>query len=349
MSASLIETVIAAGQGFHLDSRCSFTYHGRCSRTTLTMRRILAYGGHLLVATLAVPWLTMMAAGLVHGVFSPFLASVDTPQQLYSDHLIFLVVVVGMLLSYGISGKFSSGSALWVWIPAIAVFVFRVLQWRASGSALVGSGSLVEHFFTVNCQIRNWREAGFGERCDDKLFLTPLLIGSLSYSAGAAIGRIIHGPHPPEETAAASTAAEPSPRRIITSQLGALLALILTGSSLGGSLHAEMTGESFSWTWLFSGVLPAWLVLPINIAFWAAICFTGIGFARAELRKEEKGLLVSMVGYVLLIPVAALFARIGGTIRVVQTMLSLTAFLAALVILLSLLKERFDPQSPQGR
>ena len=36
------------------------------------MKRILAYGGHLLVATLAVPWLTMMAAGLVHGVFSPF-------------------------------------------------------------------------------------------------------------------------------------------------------------------------------------------------------------------------------------------------------------------------------------
>lgn len=313
------------------------------------MKRILAYGGHLLVATLAVPWLTMMAAGLAHGVFSPFLASVNTPQQFYSDHVIFLVVVVGMLLSYGMSGRFTSRSALWVWIPATTVFVFRVLDWRASGSALVGSGSLSEHFFTVNCQIQNWREAGFDERCHDKLFLTPLFIGSLSYSAGAAIQRFIHGPHPPKEASAVSTEGIPAPRRIFTSRLGALLALVLTGSFLGGSLHAEMTAETFSWTWLFSGVLPAWLVLPINIAFWAAIYFAGIGFARAELRKEEKGLLVSIVGNLMLIPVAALFTRIGGPIRVVQTMLSLTAFLAALAILLSLLGERSDPLSLQGR
>jgi hypothetical protein len=149
------------------------------------MKRILAYGGHLLVATLAVAWLTMMAAGLVHGVLSPFLASVNTPQQLYSDHVMLLVVVVGMLLSYGMSGTFTSKSALWVWIPATTVFVFRVLEWHASGSALVGSGSLVEHFFTVSCQIQNWREAGFGERCLDKLFLTPL---SFLFGRGLRLG-----------------------------------------------------------------------------------------------------------------------------------------------------------------
>jgi hypothetical protein len=124
---------------------------------------------------------------------------------------------------------------------------------------------------------------------------------------------------------------------------------VLTGSFLGGALHAEMTAETPSWTWLFSGVLPAWLVVPINIAFWAAIYFAGIGFVRAELRKEEKGLFVSIVGNLMLIPVAALWTRVGGPIRVVQTILSLTAFLAALAILISLLKERVDPLSPQGR
>ena len=38
----------------------------------------------------------------------------------------------------------------------------------------------------------------------------------------------------------------------------------------------------------------------------------------------------------MLLPVAALFPRTSGLIHIVQTMLSLTAFLAALAILLSL-------------
>lgn len=155
------------------------------------MKRILAYGGHLLAATLAGPWFTMVASGLAHRVFSPFLTSVKTPQQFYSDHLIFLVVVVGALLSYAMSGTFTGRSALWVWIPATIVFLFRVLDWRTTGIVVIGSGSFVEHFFTANCQIQNWREGGFVAKCSDKLYVTQLFAGSVAYSAAAAIRRVI--------------------------------------------------------------------------------------------------------------------------------------------------------------
>ena len=45
------------------------------------MKRTLAYMGHLVIATLGVPPLTIMAGGLTYGLFSPFLNSVNTPQQ----------------------------------------------------------------------------------------------------------------------------------------------------------------------------------------------------------------------------------------------------------------------------
>ena len=63
------------------------------------MKCAMAFIGHLLLATLAVPWLTLMAGGLTYGVFSPFLSSVNTPEQFVSDHLMFLVMVVGALLA----------------------------------------------------------------------------------------------------------------------------------------------------------------------------------------------------------------------------------------------------------
>ena len=163
------------------------------------MKRTLAFMGHLLIATLAVPLLTILAGGLTYGVFSPFLSSVNAPQQFLSDHLMFLVVIVGASLAYAVSGTFTSRSAVWVWIPVTIVFLLRVLDWRADGSALVGSGSFIEHFFTANCQFSNWREGGFDTRCPDKLFLTPLFIGGLSYSVGVAIHRVIHYWRPPKD------------------------------------------------------------------------------------------------------------------------------------------------------
>jgi hypothetical protein len=303
------------------------------------MKRILAYGGHLLAATFAVPWLSMLAGGLIYGIFRPFLTSINTPQQLLSEHLIFLAVVVGASLAYSVSGKFTGTSALWVWIPATTVFVLRVLDWRANGSVLVGSGSFIEHFFTANCQIQNWREGGFESRCFDRLYLTPLFAGSLAYSAGAAIHRVVHYRDRPRDGTATRVAALPGQLQIVATPVAAVLALAITASSLGNQFHAEVKAQPSSWQWLGSGVLSTWLVVIVNIAMWGAIYLIGIGFARAPFRKDEKALFMSFMGSLMLIPVSALLPRISGIVHYAETMLSLTAFLAALTILLSLRHE----------
>src|SRR5271156_1873031 len=314
------------------------------------MKRTLAYMGHLVIATLGVPPLTIMAGGLTYGLFSPFLNSVNTPQQLLSNHLILLVVAAGALLGYAITGTLTSRSALWVWIPVTIAFLLRVLEWRASGSALVGSGSIVEHFFTANCQIQNWSEGGFVSRCFDRLYVTQLFVGALAYSAGAAIRRIIEYWRPPKDAPSTPVGAVPGQLQIVTTPFVAFFALAFTGSVLGRRFHEELAAHPSSWTLLSFGFLPTWLVVILNIAMWGGICVIGIGFARAPFRKDEKALFVSLVGSFILSPIAALFPRTGGFIHVVQTMLSLTAFLAALAILLSLRKERtFSPQPENGR
>jgi len=313
------------------------------------MKRTLAYVGHVLIATLAVPWLTIMAGGLTYGVFSPLLTSVKTPQQFLSDHLIFLVAIVGALLAYALSTTFTSRSALWVWIPATIVFVLRVLDWRAAGSALVGSGSLIEHFFTANCQFNNWREGGFDSRCPDKLFLTPLLIGGLSNSAGAAIHRVIHYWRPPKDAPTSPVGPMPGQLQIVTTPFVAFFALAFTGSVLGRRFHEEIAAPPSSWTWSHLGFLPTWLAVTVNIAIWGGIYVIGINFARAPFRRDEKALFVSLVGSFMLLPVAALLPKTSELIHIAQTMLSLTAFLAALAILLSLRKEHAgSPPSENG-
>lgn len=306
------------------------------------MKRILTYCGHLCVATFVVPWLTLMvAAGLAFGIAKPFLTSVQTPQQFYSAHGIFLAAITGVLLSYSTSGIFTSKSAMWVWIPVTAVFLFRVLDWHASGSVLAGSGSLGEHFFTANCEIQNWCDATFDTRCPDKLFLTPLFIGSVAYSVGAALHRVTHWWRPAEGSSIQPTEDIAGSRRLVTTRLGAFFALAVTASFLGSRFHAEVAlAHQTSWRLLDFGFLPTWLVVAINIAFWSGIYVMGIGFARAPLRKDEKAILVSLGGTLMLIPIAALFPRISGLVHIAQTMLSLTAFLAALTILLSLFDER---------
>jgi len=234
-----------------------------------------------------------------------------------------------------VSRKFTGRSALWIWIPAALVFVIRVLDWRETGSVLVGPGSFIEHFFTANCQIQNWREGGFESRCFDRLYVTQLLIGSLAYSAGAAIHRVIHYGHS-SKGGTGPQGPLPGQLQIVTTPIAALLALAITGSSLGNQFHAEVRAHPSSWQWLGSGVLTTWLVVTINIAMWACIYLIGIGCARAPLRKDEKALFISFFGNLMLIPFTALIPRISGVVHITRTVLSLTAFLAAFAILLSL-------------
>ena len=310
------------------------------------MRRITAYVGHLLAATLAVPWVTLLASGLVYGILRPFLRSGSSPQQFLSSYVIFLVIVVGASLAYTTSLHFTSSSAIWVWIPAAVVFAYRVFDWRTGGSVFFEPSSFITHFFTANCQFQDWREGGFESRCFDKLFITPLFAGSLSYSAASLIRRFAQDRRPPKD--ASPGPALPNGLQVVTTPLAAFLALALAGSFLGNQFHAAATAQPDSWLWLGYGVFSRWAVLALNIAVWTAIYLMGIGFARAPLRKDEKVLLVSLVAPLMLIPVGALLPKINGLVHIVQTLLRLTAFLAALAILLSLLRGRLGSSSHQS-
>ncbi len=310
------------------------------------MKRILAYGLHLVVAAF-VPWLTLMVSGLAYGVVSPFVTSVRTPQQFYSDYLLFLVVMVGAMLAYVVSDNLLGGPAIWVWIPFAAVFLLRVLYWRAGGSVLVGSGSFLEHFFTADCQIQNWREGGFDSRCPDKLFLTPLFIGGVSYSAGAAIHRVIQHFRCSKDAPAVPAAATPNSPQLITSRFGAIMVLAFAASVVGRQFHSAVLAQPSSWTWVGSGLLPTWAVVIINIAFWSAVYWMGVTLPLAHSRKDERALLASFAGLIMLIPVAAIFPRISGVLLVVRTLLSLTAFIGALAILLSFASRDANHASPR--
>ncbi len=299
------------------------------------MKRILEYGMHVLIAALAVPWLAIMAAGLANSIFSHFLISIRTPQQFYSDYSLILVVVVGSLLAYAVTDNLIAGPAVWVWIPFTVVFLMRVLYWRSEGSVFGGSGSFLEHFFTADCQIQNWREGGFGSRCPDKLFLTPLFIGSVSYSIGAAIHRLTQYWHGSKGASSPPVTTMPNPPQVVTTRLGATLALVFTASFVGRYLHSASAARPYAWTWLGSGFLPTWVVVTINIAFWGGVFWMGIKLAFAQLRKDEKVLLTSFAWSIMLGPVAAVLPRISGLVHVMQTLLSLAGFFAALVILLS--------------
>ena len=121
-------------------------------------KRILEYSFHLTVATLAVPLLTMISSALVYPLVA--LISAANMHQFYSDHLLVLATNTGLWLAYIVCDTLASRCALWIWIPSTLGFIVRILTWRAEGSVLFHSG-IIEHFFTANCQIQNYRELAF--------------------------------------------------------------------------------------------------------------------------------------------------------------------------------------------
>jgi hypothetical protein len=154
------------------------------------MKPVLAFVFHFVIATLAVPILALISAPIVYSVMRHIAFFATGPQQFYSDHLFLFVAPIGLWLAYLVCDTFTSRSAVWVWIPVLLAFVLRLAIWRSSGSVLFHS-SVVEHFFTADCQIQTWRETEFASRCSDKLFLMQLVIGTFGYSAGAAIQHIV--------------------------------------------------------------------------------------------------------------------------------------------------------------
>jgi hypothetical protein len=154
------------------------------------MKPVLAFVFHFVIATLVVPMLALISAPMVYSVMRHVLFFATGPQQFYSDHLFLFVAATGLWLAYLVCDTFTSRSAVWVWIPALLVLALRVAIWRSTGSVLFHS-SVVEHFFTADCQIQTYRDTEFVSRCADKLFLMQLVVGTFGYSAGAAIQHIV--------------------------------------------------------------------------------------------------------------------------------------------------------------
>jgi hypothetical protein len=154
------------------------------------MKPVLAFVLHFAIATLAVPMLALISAPMVYSVMRHITFFSTGPQQFYSDHLFLFVAATGLWLAYLVCDTFTNRSAVWVWIPALLAFALRVAIWRSTGSVLFHS-SIVEHFFTADCQIQAWRDTEFASRCADKLFLMQLVVGTFGYSAGAAIQHIV--------------------------------------------------------------------------------------------------------------------------------------------------------------
>ena len=155
------------------------------------MKPTLAFLFHLVSASLAVPMLALLcSAGIVYPLIRHIGFSSTNPQQFCSEHLFLFLVLTGMWLAYLVCDTFTSRLAIWVWVPAVLLLGVRIAMWWSSGSVLYHS-SIVEHFFTANCQFQSWRDATFAERCGDKLLLMQLVIAPFGYSAGAAIYHLL--------------------------------------------------------------------------------------------------------------------------------------------------------------
>lgn len=154
------------------------------------MRPLPAFLFHVAIAMLIVPGLALLSGSMLYSIIRHFASSATSPQQFYSDHLFLLVTVSGLWLAYAVCDVFTNRSAVWVWIPALLAFVVRVAVWRSAGSVFFHTG-IVEHFFTADCQIGDWRDASFPSSCGDKLLFMQLVVGPFGYSVGAVIQRVV--------------------------------------------------------------------------------------------------------------------------------------------------------------
>jgi hypothetical protein len=145
---------------------------------------------HLCSGGLVVPGLTLILMSLGFRVVHRLVGIGGSPQQFYSDYSLAMAVLVGLGLAYEVCETFTAKGAVWVWLPFTLIFLARILIWEKSGSVLFHAG-LVNHFFTVPCQIAEYAEPDFASRCADKLFLTQSFVGSLAYSCGALIYKMV--------------------------------------------------------------------------------------------------------------------------------------------------------------
>jgi len=129
---------------------------------------------------------------------------------------------------------------------------------------------------------------------------------------------------------------------LITTRPRALAAIAFTLWMLIQGLRSLLSTRPYSPIWLYSGLLPHWAVVLATIVFCGAFVWIAVNIAFGPLRKEEKALMFTLFAVLLLAPVGVLLPKTTSSLRVLQTLLELTALLASISILLSLHKEVAD-------
>jgi membrane protease YdiL (CAAX protease family) len=94
-------------------------------------------------------------------------------------------LTIAALLGFFVCRRWPTKSAMWVWTLPVVFFAFRVLLYRSSNSALVGS-SILKHFLAPNC-LNDTAD------CHDFLIFTISAARTVAYSLAAWVSWHFHG------------------------------------------------------------------------------------------------------------------------------------------------------------
>lgn len=131
---------------------------------------------------------------------------------------------------------------------------------------------------------------------------------------------------------------------LITTVPRALATIVFTLLMLIQGLRSLSSMRPYSLIWLFSEMLPHWVVVIATIAFYGFLAWTAVNFARAPSNKEEKAVLLMIFAVLLLAPIGVLLPKATLPLRFLQTLFELVALLASISLLLSLHKDREEPR-----
>lgn len=215
--------------------------------------------------------------------------------------------------------------------------------------ALIASLTCVVYTVIGGIFLFHWRTIStYPDPATFFFFLLPALV----IGAGAIMAfsfyndeRKDHTPHEDESFVTSGGDTASTGFVLITTRQRALAAIAFTLWTLVQGLRSLSSTRPYSLIWLYSGLLPHWTVLLITIAVYGALVCIAVNIALAPSRREEKALMFTVFAVPLLAPVGVLLPRATSLLRILQTLLELTALLASISMLLFLQTDREEKPS----
>lgn len=128
-------------------------------------RKVGIYFVHVIIANAGV-W----AAALLLGVISEKIVGSGVTDQILARPIFPLHIVLGFLAGFLVNGRLQSKSALWAWIPTVALLSTYFLPSERIG----GLGSTATYLFGKNCS-----------DCLEQFLVVSPFYASVAYSIGA--------------------------------------------------------------------------------------------------------------------------------------------------------------------